>query len=226
MEKTLAPIDELIRAVGTLAEQPEVQALIEVVSQQQQQIEAQQQQIEKLKDELSKLKHRSSHNSSVPPSQDLLKKPSRKDARKPGKKRGPEYDHPGSTRNGFGQAHQIVRLSQRNLSSVWQGRHSGGASTTQSAASGRAGRETDRDLGIPTTEVSMRRMWLGRIWAIAVGSQRGIQLWSETQQHCRLAGIWRQLDKRTSKFMCWSPSSKCRFLRAVWPKCIAGFRKV
>ena len=111
MEKTLAPIDEFIGAVGTLAEQPEVQALIEVVSQQQQQIEAQQQQIEKLKDELSKLKHRSSHNSSVPPSQDLLKKPSRKDARKPGKKRGPKYDHPGSTRNGFGQAHQIVRLS-------------------------------------------------------------------------------------------------------------------
>lgn len=88
-----------------------MQLLIELVLKQQQQIEAQQQQIEKLKDELSKLKNRNSHNSSVPPSQDLLKKQSRKDARKPGKKRGPKYDHPGSTRNGFGQVNQIVRLS-------------------------------------------------------------------------------------------------------------------
>src|SRR4028119_1408684 len=144
METTPAAIDELIQSVGTLAEVPEVQLLIELVLKQQQQISAQQQQIEFLKDELSKLKNRNSHNSSLPPSKGLLKKPSRKDARKPGKKRGPKYDHPGSTRNGFGQANQIVRLSQRNLSSVWQGRHSGGASTTQSAASGRAGRETDR----------------------------------------------------------------------------------
>jgi len=111
MEATPAPIDELIRSVGTLAELPEVQALIELVSKQQQQIEGQQQQIEKLLDELSKLKNRSSHNSSVPPSQDLLKKPSRKEAGKLGKKRGPKYDHPGSTRNGFGQANQIIRWS-------------------------------------------------------------------------------------------------------------------
>ncbi len=33
-----------------------------------------------------------------------------------------------------------------------------------------------------------------RICATAVGSQRGIQLWSTTQQHHRLARIWRQLD--------------------------------
>lgn len=111
MEATPAPINELIRAVGTLAEVPEVQALIELLRQQQQQLEGQQQQIEKLSDEVSKLKHRSSHNSSVPPSQDLLKKPSRKQAGKPGKKRGPKYDHPGSTRNGFGQANQIMRSS-------------------------------------------------------------------------------------------------------------------
>ncbi len=51
MEATPAPIDELIRAVGTLAEVPEVQALIELVRHQQQQLEVQQQQIEKLKDE-------------------------------------------------------------------------------------------------------------------------------------------------------------------------------
>jgi len=111
MEATPAPIDELIRAIGTLAEVPEVEALIELVRQQQQQLEAQQQQIEKLKDELSQLKHRGSHNSSIPPSQDLLHKTSRKDARKPGKKRGPKYDHPGSTRNGFGKANQVMRLS-------------------------------------------------------------------------------------------------------------------
>lgn len=111
MEATPTPIDELIHSVGTLAELPEVQALVELVSKQQQQIEAQQQQIEKLKDELSKLKNRSSQNSSVPPSQDLLKKPSRKEAGKLGKKRGPKYDHPGRTRNGFGQANQTIRWS-------------------------------------------------------------------------------------------------------------------
>lgn len=110
MEATRAAIDELIRSVGTLAKLPEVQLLIELVLKQQQ-IEAQQQQLEKLKEELSKLKHRTSDNSSVPPSQDLLKKPSRKGKDKRGKKRGPKYDHPGTTRNGFGQADHIQLLS-------------------------------------------------------------------------------------------------------------------
>lgn len=73
-------------------------------------IEEQQQEIEKLKEALDKLKNRTSSNSSTPPSADLLKKPSDKSKRKKGKKRGPKYDHPGKTRNGFGEPDQIIEL--------------------------------------------------------------------------------------------------------------------
>jgi transposase len=73
-------------------------------------IEEQQQEIEQLKEALDKLKNRSSSNSSIPPSADLLKKPSDKSKPKKGKKRGPKYDHPGKTRNGFGQPDKVLEL--------------------------------------------------------------------------------------------------------------------
>ena len=85
-----------------------------LIEQQQQQISAQQQEIEQLKEERDKLKNRSSQNSSVPPSSDLLKKPSDKSRRKKGNKRGPKYNHPGTTRNGFGIPDQIVTLELEN----------------------------------------------------------------------------------------------------------------
>lgn len=109
MEATPAVIAQLRESLGPLAELPEVKGLIDLALQQQQKLENQQQEIEALKEELRKLKDRTSANSSVPPSQDLLKKPSRK-SQKPGKKRGPKYDHPGSTRNGFGQADHVQPL--------------------------------------------------------------------------------------------------------------------
>jgi DNA-binding protein H-NS len=76
----------------------------------QQLIEEQQQEIEQLKEALDKLKNRSSSNSSIPPSADQLKKPSDKNKRKKGKKRGPKYDHPGKTRNGFGEPDRVIEL--------------------------------------------------------------------------------------------------------------------
>ncbi len=85
-----------------------------LIEEQQQQIEAQQKQIEQLKEELHKLKNRSSKNSSVPPSSDQLKKPSDKSKRSKGNKRGPKYDHPGKTRNGFGQPDQVEKLEMEN----------------------------------------------------------------------------------------------------------------
>lgn len=109
MEATPAAIAQLRESLGPLAELPEVKGLIDLALQQQQKLEKQQQEIEALKEELRKLKNRTSANSSVPPSQDLLKKPSRK-SQKPGKKRGPKYDHSGSTRNGFGQADHVQPL--------------------------------------------------------------------------------------------------------------------
>jgi transposase len=80
------------------------------LKEQQRLIEAQQQEIEQLKEALDKLKNRTSSNSSIPPSADQLKKPSDKSKRKKGKKRGPKYDHPGKTRNGFGEPDQIIEL--------------------------------------------------------------------------------------------------------------------
>jgi DNA-binding protein H-NS len=85
-----------------------------LLEERQSQIEAQQQQIEELKDSLDKLKNRDSQNSSLPPSQDLLKKPSDKSKRKKNQKRGPKYNHPGKTRNGFGTPDLVVPLELEN----------------------------------------------------------------------------------------------------------------
>ena len=99
---------------------------LQVLKKKQGQIESQQRQIEallkeneKLKDSLDKLKNRDSQNSSTPPSQDLLKKPSDKSKRKKGKKRGPKYNHPGKTRNGFGTPDLVVPRLARKLSDLW-----------------------------------------------------------------------------------------------------------
>lgn len=80
------------------------------LEEQQRQIEALQNENEQLKDSLQKLKNRSSENSSVPPSTDIVKKPSDKSKRTRGKKRGPKYDHPGTTRNGFGEPDRVEKL--------------------------------------------------------------------------------------------------------------------
>lgn len=73
-------------------------------------LEALRKENEQLKDTLDQLKNRSSQNSSVPPSADQIKKPSDKSQRKKGKKRGPKYDHPGTTRNGFGEPDKVEQL--------------------------------------------------------------------------------------------------------------------
>ncbi len=84
------------------------------IEEQQGQIENLLKENEQLKDSLDKLKNRSSQNSSTPPAQDLLKKPSDKRKRKKGKKRGPKYNHPGKTRNGFGTPDKVVALELEN----------------------------------------------------------------------------------------------------------------
>ena len=58
-------------------------------------------QFERLSEKLRKLSERSSETSSQPPSADGPKKRNR-DPQKPSRKRGPKYNHPGRTRNGFG----------------------------------------------------------------------------------------------------------------------------
>jgi hypothetical protein len=81
---------------------------------QRRQFEALQKENEELKDSVDKLKNRSSQNSSVPPSTDQVKKPSDKSKRKKGKKRGPKYNHPGTTRNGFGTPDLVESLELEN----------------------------------------------------------------------------------------------------------------
>lgn len=108
-------VEKMAMAMQSLAEwllkqQQQLQQQQRKLQEKQQLIEQQQQEIEQLKEALSKLKNRNSSNSSTPPSADLLKKPSDKSKRKKEKKRGPKYDHPGKTRNGFGEPDKIIEL--------------------------------------------------------------------------------------------------------------------
>lgn len=100
----------LLSVEWLLKQQQQLKHQQRLLEEQQRQIETQQKQIEELTDSLDKLKNRSSQNSSVPPSADQLKKPSDKSKRKRGKKRGPKYNHPGKTRNGFGKPDQVEQL--------------------------------------------------------------------------------------------------------------------
>jgi len=59
-----------------LKQQQELKQQQRLLEEQKRELQAKQKQIEELTDELDKLKNRSSSNSSVPPSSDLLKKPS------------------------------------------------------------------------------------------------------------------------------------------------------
>lgn len=97
-----------------LKQQQQLARQASLLEEKQRQVEEQQKQIEELTDALDKLKNRSSQNSSIPPSADQLKKPSDKSKRKKGKKRGPKYDHPGKTRNGFGEPDQVEKLELEN----------------------------------------------------------------------------------------------------------------
>lgn len=79
----------------------------------QQQLQALEQDVAQLKETLRKLSQRSSENSSQPSSQDGPKKKSKpKNFINPpkGKKRGPKYGHPGTTRNGFETVDHVVEL--------------------------------------------------------------------------------------------------------------------
>lgn len=108
MATTVLMVEWIVKQLQMLKEK---QSQIES---QQRQIEALEKEKEQLKDSLDKLKNRDSQNSSIPPSQDLLKKPSDKSKRKKGQKRGPKYNHPGKTRNGFGTPDLVVPLELEN----------------------------------------------------------------------------------------------------------------
>ena len=66
-------------------------------------------QFESLNEKRRKLSERTSETSSQPPTSDGYKKPKR-DLKKPSRKRGPKYDHSGSTRNGFSRIDHAVLL--------------------------------------------------------------------------------------------------------------------
>lgn len=66
-------------------------------------------QFESLNEKLRRLSGRASETSSQPPSADGVKKPNR-DPQAPPRKRGPKYNHPGKTRNGFGWVDHTVVL--------------------------------------------------------------------------------------------------------------------
>jgi transposase len=97
-------IEWLVKLQGKIKEQERL------IEEQDKQLKTLQKEIEQLKEEKDKLKNRTSQNSSVPPSSDLLKKPSDKSKRKKARKRGPKYNHSGKTRNGFGEPDKIITL--------------------------------------------------------------------------------------------------------------------
>lgn len=66
-------------------------------------------QFEVLSEKLQKITQRTSETSSQPPSSDGPKKPNQ-DKQKPQRKRGPKYNHPSTTRNGFGWIDHPVLL--------------------------------------------------------------------------------------------------------------------
>jgi hypothetical protein len=70
-------------------------------------------QFESLSEKLRKLSERTSETSSQPPSSDGPKKPNRAQP-KPQRKRGPKYNHPGTTRNGFGWINHTELLEVPN----------------------------------------------------------------------------------------------------------------
>jgi transposase len=74
-----------------------------------QQLSQLQGEVEQLKEALRKLSHRTSENSSQPPSADAHKKKS-KEIKRRQKKQGPKYGHEGTTRNGFSCVEHRVEL--------------------------------------------------------------------------------------------------------------------
>ncbi|MGF1567840.1 MAG: response regulator [Nodosilinea sp.] len=63
-----------------------------------------------MSEKLKKGTGRTSETSSQPPSADGPKKPNR-DKQKPQRKRGPQYNHPGTTRHGFGWINHAILLN-------------------------------------------------------------------------------------------------------------------
>jgi hypothetical protein len=108
MEKALLNLEERI---GTPEFDPEplgARFWYEQYLKQQERIEQLEQQVKELQEAIGKLKQRSSENSSQPPSQDGYKKSNRASGK--GKKRGPKYGHPGTTRNDFAWVDHAVEL--------------------------------------------------------------------------------------------------------------------
>jgi len=103
-------VEWMLKQLQLLTQQNQIEKQKKELEKQEKKLEALKEENLQLKEELDKLKNRSSQNSSVPPSQDLLKKPSNKSKRKKGKKRGPKYNHCGKTRNGFGVPDHIEQL--------------------------------------------------------------------------------------------------------------------
>ena len=120
MDKSKVDIEKLIRGPDFDPEKQGAQFWYQAYLEQRHSVEETEKQLQGLKQEIAKLKEmlrklsqRSSENSSEPSSKDGYKKRSKpKNFKNPskGKKRGPKYGHPGSTRNKFEKVDHIVEL--------------------------------------------------------------------------------------------------------------------
>lgn len=108
MEQQQLTLEEIIAAPDFSPEKLGAKFWYEQYQSQKEQYEQLAQKVLALDEELKKLKTRTSKNSSQPPSQDNYQK---KKAVKTGKKKGPKYDHKGTTRNGFAGVDRQVKLT-------------------------------------------------------------------------------------------------------------------
>jgi transposase len=107
MEQQQPTLEEIITAPDFSPEKLGAKFWYEQYQNQKEQYEKLAKKVLELDEELKKLKNRTSKNSSQPPSQDNYQK---KKAVKTGKKKGPKYDHKGTTRNGFAIVDRQVKL--------------------------------------------------------------------------------------------------------------------
>jgi transposase len=99
-------------------EKQELKARLDGAEKDKQELEAKvcrlEKELEQLKEKLNKLSQRNSENSSLPPSSDGYKKKSKGFESKVKKKRGPQYGHEGTTRNGFERIDNQIELNLEN----------------------------------------------------------------------------------------------------------------
>ncbi len=143
----------------------------QLLKQQQARIEKQQKELEALGKFTTLLRAEETEKPVVPPSQDLLKKPSAPSKGKKGKKGGPKDNHCGKTSSGIWRTRSHRTAIACSLSHLWSPGRAGDRCSQESSTNRRTARATSRNQRIPASSLPMPLIWLVWICSFAVGSQ-------------------------------------------------------